>query len=260
MVGFRNVLKNFKHYYLSKKLYADSRDLTKYLRHVDNYGYCAIASYYDEDQCNSLILEVDSLFEEYEKNLWIGNFKADKRLFGIDSVSENIKNYYDDEMINTFFEWYERSSNKNGFVMAGKLHYEEGNVGSGQGWHRDRHDFKQTKSILYLSDVGEKNGPFQYIEKSHKPHQIIRDSLYYGNDILENRISDQCIDTLIQSRPNRLKTFCAKAGALILADVRGVHRGMPICEGYRYALTNYTWFNMQVPSHIEEILIKKSIG
>jgi hypothetical protein len=256
MASFRNVLNNFKHYYLSHQMKSDSSNVAKYLKHVDEFGYCSIARYYDEDQCNSLIIEIDDLFKQYEENLWIGDFGADKRLFGIEAISKKIKKYYDDEMINLFFELYEKNTNKSGFVMAGHLQYKTDNLGSGQGWHRDRLDFKQTKSIIYLSDVSIKNGPFQYIEKSHKPHHLIHDSLSYGKELLRNRISSDHVDSLISTTPNRLKTFNAKAGTLILVDVRGIHRGMPIVEGDRYAMTNYTWFDMQVPSHIEKILIK----
>src|SRR5947208_506487 len=41
------------------------------------------------------------------------------------------------------------------------------NNGSGDGWHRDGHSF-QFKSILYLSDVNDTNGPFEFLPGSHK--------------------------------------------------------------------------------------------
>ena len=46
--------------------------------------------------------------------------------------------------------------------MANKLIYKKGNLGSGGGWHRDTFFKKQLKFIIYLSDVGEKNGELFY--------------------------------------------------------------------------------------------------
>ena len=128
--------------------------------------------------------------------------------------------------------------------------------GSGGGWHRDDADAKQTKAILYLSDVEMENGPFQFIEGSHKPWDIYRMAFKYNFSFGQNRFTDQELEKVIQDQPNRLKTFTGKAGTLILTDTRGLHRGMPIRKGERYALTNYNWVRTAIPEHVQKVIIK----
>ena len=58
--------------------------------------------------------------------------------------------------------------------MINKLVYEEGIIkNSGGGWHRDAHDC-QFKVLMYLSDVNEKNGCFQFITNSSKNLKVRR--------------------------------------------------------------------------------------
>ena len=41
-------------------------------------------------------------------------------------------------------------------TLAAKLSHKKGNLGSGQGWHRDSY-FRQFKAMAYLTDVKFKN-------------------------------------------------------------------------------------------------------
>ena len=38
---------------------------------------------------------------------------------------------------------------------------------------------------------------------------------------------------------NKISTFCKKRGTAIIFDGTGIHRGKPINQGKRYAITNY---------------------
>lgn len=122
---------------------------------------------------------------------------------------------------------------KDGFTLGAKLEHADGNSGSGGGWHRDHPNMKQSKSILYLTDVTEENGPFQYIEGSHKSFNGYKDSYKYELDPLQQRFEDEEIQKLLEKEPQRLKTLTCKAGSVILTDTRGIHRGMPIKTGER---------------------------
>jgi hypothetical protein len=113
-----------------------------------------------------------------------------------------------------------------------------GNQGSGEGWHRDAF-LRQFKAILYLSDVGPKNGPFQFVKDSYQPGQVLRDIWKGGLRYMQYRLSELEVDRIIEGSPERLSTYTAKAGTLILVDTSSIHRGMPIQTGTRYALTNY---------------------
>ena len=46
--------------------------------------------------------------------------------------------------------------------------------GSGGSWHRDSY-LRQFKSLIYLNDVTDENGPFQVLTDSHKTEQIKKD-------------------------------------------------------------------------------------
>ena len=53
------------------------------------------------------------------------------------------------------------------------------------------------------------------------------------------RFSEDEISEIVSHMDTEVTSYTAKKGTVILADVRGLHRGMPIEEGLRYAVTNY---------------------
>jgi hypothetical protein len=123
-------------------------------------------------------------------------------------------------------------------TMANKTTFIDNNKGSGQGWHRDGVNF-QYKSILYLVDVDEQNGPFQMIQNSNKLKNIIDFCTKYNLDIFNIRIDENTVQDYIIKKTSELKTITAKAGTLIMVDTSVIHRGKPLLKGTRYALTNY---------------------
>jgi len=89
-----------------------------------------------------------------------------------------------------------------------------------QRWHRDPEDEQVVKVFLYLSDVDDGAGPFEYIRGSARggrygelwPH---RDGVFYPpQDELAREIPPE--DRVTLTRP---------AGTLIFADTGGFHRG-----------------------------------
>jgi len=109
-----------------------------------------------------------------------------------------------------------------------------------RGWHIDsaKHQFK---AFLYLSDVGEANGPLGYVRGSHKPSVAMDDVL--------NRVKQQGVKERSDgSRPSDVDiellgeptAYPGIPGDVVLADTRGAHRGMPVAEAHsRLALVNY---------------------
>jgi hypothetical protein len=77
------------------------------------------------------------------------------------------------------------------------------------------------------------------VRDSHRRVQLLRDMRYGQLGFMQNRMSEAEVAKLLAPDPSRLKTFTASAGTLILVDTSSIHRGMPILEGCRYALTNY---------------------
>ena len=116
------------------------------------------------------------------------------------------------------------------FIMANKVTFVPGNVGSGGGFHRDSVYSNQLKVIWYLNDVAVENGPFSYVEGSHK-------NLFAPSSPLLPP-ANRC-----NTVPGNLKVFTGSAGARLVCDTRCVHGGLPIEEGVRYAITLYTFTN-----------------
>ena len=58
-------------------------------------------------------------------------------------------------------------------TMANRVTFSSNNNGSGNGWHKDAYR-KQFKSILYLNNVDNNNGPFQLLKKSNKILNLIK--------------------------------------------------------------------------------------
>ena len=83
-------------------------------------------------------------------------------------------------------------------------------------FHRDYDDVFLVKTFLCLTDIDDKNGPFQFLEKSH-------------------------LDPWVKDYKNYLKdtkpvSMTAKKGDLYMADTNGFHRGKKLITGYRVLL------------------------
>ena len=83
-------------------------------------------------------------------------------------------------------------------------------------YHFDGNDPLLLKVFFYLTDVGEKDGPFTYISKTHK--FVNKFGLIYKHSI--SGISDSNIssNTLLN-----VKKFVGKPGDVIFADTNGLH-------------------------------------
>ena len=123
--------------------------------------------------------------------------------------------------------------------------------GSGGTWHRDSYN-RQFKSLIYLNDVTEENGPFQIIADSHKSEQIRIDKKIASLEEMQSSFPHKTIQKIIDDDPSRLRTLIGKAGTMILVDTSAIHRGTPLQSGNRYALTNYFFEKTQINSHLVE--------
>ena len=215
-------------------------------------GYCVLEGFFSQEWCDQAKKEIDRLILEYNDQIWKDEAESDHRIYGADRVSDFIKDYYEDPKLIPLLQTYEGKKVQDGFTLGAKMEAAEGNKGSGGGWHRDHANVKQSKSIVYLTDVSIENGPFQYIESSHTSKNVYKDSFNYKYDQFQSRFTEEEIQRLIDKEPHRLKTFTAPAGSVILADTRGLHRGKPIKEGVRYAMTNYIWMHSNIPQHIKK--------
>jgi hypothetical protein len=90
-----------------------------------------------------------------------------------------------------------------------------------QQWHVDFDDRHLLKAFLYLVDVDEDAGPFEYVPESQpggRYHDIRRwKPMAYG------RVPEE--DVTARVPPRSIQTFTAPRGTVILCNTSGLHRG-----------------------------------
>jgi hypothetical protein len=98
------------------------------------------------------------------------------------------------------------------------------------------------KAFLYLVDVSEETAPFVYVPGTHKPEAWRRrHDIAYDADGTTGRFGHFFPQEYksLQARFGWQDLVCTgSAGTLILADLRGLHRGTPLKSGHRIMLTN----------------------
>ena len=97
---------------------------------------------------------------------------------------------------------------------------EEGERRSSQRWHRDFNDRHLLKAFLYLVDVDEEAGPFEYVPRSAPGGEL--DYLWPWRPLGQNYPPQ---DELAAMVSDRAVTFTAAKGTLILCNTCGFHRG-----------------------------------
>ena len=206
-------------------------------------GVHCIPNFFSKIECHTLISEIDRVLSDYNQHMLVDDEQSDHRLFGADRVSVPIQSFWEHPTLRNYTQSYlgyrSFSPHIQGFTLAARLNYTPKNLGSGGGWHRDTIYDKQFKAIVYLTDVDESNGPFQYISGTHtlkSKYDLIK---RYQFTHEHNRVTHKDAITMSEDPNYPLQTFPGKAGTVILADTSGIHRGKPIESGTRYALTNY---------------------
>jgi ectoine hydroxylase-related dioxygenase (phytanoyl-CoA dioxygenase family) len=234
---FKFLLKDFS-YKMRRLIYIER---SKILPELSENGYYVINNFLDSDTCEKIITDIDTFITKYPKEVYdVKNKNSDFRLWGFEKYSINAKNFLEDERLKKIVINYDTLSViNNSFVLAAKLVHTKDFLGSGGGeWHRDRtfRKFKYCKALVYLNDVNDNNGPFQYIRGSHKLSFLIKNFIKKNYDYSKNFFLDKEIEINFS---NKISTFCKKRGTAIIFDGTGIHRGKPINQGKRYAITNY---------------------
>ena len=97
---------------------------------------------------------------------------------------------------------------------------------------------KEFKAFLYLDDVDPGNGPFTYLRGTHKSHfRRVKQQILWNGEGSPTSFSNKALGPLLE----REVQIVGPAGTLILADVRGFHRGSPQVDRSRSALVNYMY-------------------
>jgi hypothetical protein len=106
---------------------------------------------------------------------------------------------------------------------------------SSQRWHRDFNDRHLLKAFIYLVDVDEETGPFEYVPRSAPGGEL--DRLWPWRPLGENYPPE---DEFAERVNGRSVTFTAPKGTIIFCNTSGFHRG-GFATGKPRVLATLTW-------------------
>ena len=104
-----------------------------------------------------------------------------------------------------------------------------------QRWHRDFNDRHLLKAFVYLVDVDEQTGPFEYVPRSAPGGEL--DQLWPWRPLGENYPPE---DEFAERVDGRSVTFTAPKGTIIFCNTSGFHRGGFATRNPR-VLATFTW-------------------
>lgn len=231
-----NLALEYKESKLNKQQVKLGAEELEILDELQKNGVVAIPNFFTEKECQEMIDIFENLDDKYAQRI-----KNDRRIFGIEKLSDMHKSlYFDNEMFKRIGESYVGDEIILQTTMAAKIVADEkAEFGSGGSWHRDSFS-RQFKAVTYLDDVTIDNGPFMYIKGSHTLNSMKK----VVNELKDHtpgdfRYTNEEIDRIQEILGEEITYFTAPKGTLVLADIRGLHTGMPIKAGHRYALFNY---------------------
>jgi len=176
---------------------------------------------------------IDKFDELKNKNIVSNITNDDVRIFGFEKVlGKGLANFFFNLDKKSSIKFFKKEPLFQTIMVNKTFKPENGfGLGSGAGWHRDSYLKKQMKTIFYLTKVNNDNGPFTFLEPKNK---IFSRSYPFGRRYGEDI--------------NKYLNFCGHK-KIITSNEPGygfsiisnfIHRGMPVKNGVRYALTVYS--------------------
>ena len=227
------------------------KDISRVVDEVNSNGFSIIPNFWDQKKCSHGRSEIDSIISKYPAA--ISKNSSDNRIFAIEYFSEIFRDeFINHNYINDIMKSLYSSNTIYGTLLGQRVEATPGNSGSGGSWHRDSLK-KQFKAFLFISDVDDKSGPFQFFPKSN--HYLNKFISCLSRGKRWNHLDYANEKDLIQAKvdiSNELSVTCQQ-GTLLVADTSTIHRGKPGLEKDRYSLTYYS-FKHDIPDHINEIV------
>lgn len=218
-------------------------------------GCVLIPNFLPKDICTQLIAKGCDTISNQTDHVSMESNGSDSRIYGVDRLIPDYRLETATKILDDCARKFYRTSKIEYFQMLGNITYTENNLGSGGGWHRDSPYSHQFKFILYLNDVDLENGPFEYIKGTHLSKEVINYSRRAGRPLTQYRFSDLEVEAILNGSDYEVKTLTGNAGSLLVADVKGLHRGKPLQRGARWATTRY-YFRGTIPHHFQTLLPK----
>ncbi len=155
-----------------------------------------------------------------------------RRIYHVERLVQELKDFRNDPSILRIAAQYWGSSHYSGVLVF--QHNTKSNANT-RYYHIDWFG-KQFKAFLYLDDVDEGNGPFTYLRGTHRNRFLRLKKQIIGN---ADGSPTSFFESDLGSVLDREIKIYGPAGTLILADVRGLHRGSPQVNRSRSILMNY---------------------
>ncbi len=259
MSFLKNFLSYKKYQFLKYKKYSThfnkDKETSTYIRELKKKGFVVINNYFESNTCKEIIKIIDDFIINKPEMYWKDPLQSDVRIHGAENISLRMKEFVDKKISFTQHVGERYLNQKIGLymLMANRTIFKHSNLGSGQGWHKDAYS-KQFKSIIYLTDVTEENGPFQIIENSNSNLFMLNLFFKLKNKYPSTRFTNEDIDKILDGSNNKVIELTGKAGTLIMFDTSYIHRGKPLQNAKRYALTNYFYPQIDFPNHKDHFL------
>jgi Phytanoyl-CoA dioxygenase (PhyH) len=231
---------------LLSSLRSSHGEIDEILGTLRSIGIAVVDNYWPAEKSAAARSELDRLITRYPGAVNIFSGGADRRMFGVEEVSSLLGKFHHDPFLRGVGEFVGGLALYNFATLGARIDATGANNGSGDGWHRDGHGY-QFKSILYLSDVTDENGPFEFLPGSHKRWRAAFDTALGGLPPPPGtRYEPVVVDRMVSQFGFKRQHYPAKAGTLLLVNTAGIHRGRPLRFGSRYALTNYYYHPFQI--------------
>jgi hypothetical protein len=213
------------------------------LKDLRTNGFAVVENYWDRERALELgarlvkYLEVggDHEFEGGAYARFWDNRKTDhgvRRIYHIERLVEELRDVRFDPFVLDIASAYYGLSFHSGMLMF--QHNLQTNENT-RSYHVDAFS-KEFKAFIYLDDVDEGNGPFSYIPRTHRDRvRLMRKIISGRGDHAPTGFPPEELGALADTE----QRICGPAGTMILADVRGLHRGTPQVERSRSVLVNY---------------------
>ena len=214
------------------------------LNEVKNFSYYKIPNFISLDDARYYRACLEDALESSEEDKYkLGYYtdftKCDRRFF----LFQRYSNKIEQQLINNkkILEYYSAiTGRKTGerTLMANHIISHPKNLGSGGGWHKDTRYMTYFKAFIYLNDVDHENGPLQIIPGTHSV-QFLETCYKEGININKFTFEKDEIEIILKKFNKKVISLIGKAGDLIIANTKCLHRGKPLKKSERYAFTLY---------------------
>jgi len=207
-----------------------------YADQLDKSGYCVIPNFFSSQEDLDKLTAVKTEFEKVKEqnNLQYNNFYTEQAPHPLLTFNSVVPIAFDDRLIEISKHYFQcipvlNNVNLRKSKKSEKPEWELPGAGLTTLYHCDKDGPRFLKFFFYLTDVGEDNGPFTYVEGSHLEKE--------SNWRTDYRRDDQYIEKVYGT--DRIRKLTGKVGDLIIANTNGWHKGTKVKEGERLLLTIY---------------------